>query len=630
MRSELGKLGIVLGLLAMPAGAHACGGFFCNAQTPVPIVQAGERVLFAKKDGLTHMHIEVAYQGQPTQFGWVLPLSELPLGADGEPLPLDEALALSHEAVFDRLEEDTDPVHRRVIVANDSQCSSAAADVWSGPNDGSVGSDTGPLVPPPLPPTVTLVDEASVGPYEAIVLKTESADDLFNWLNASGYQQDPAARPIFESYVAQNFVFLALRLTNGVATGDLRPVALTLGEEAPCVPLRLTAIAATENMPIYSYVLGPARAIPKNYLHAQVNPKALEWPDPNNYFEVVSSAIDEASGRAWITEFSGPTTPFSGRISTISETAAEAVMTGATNVLDLTTAYVQAGFPTDATYTSIVMAEVPMPAGLLGFPYGNCLINPASPPEASASCPPNEDHVTTESEFYGYLDWWLAQPQVIVEVDVDALRTRLMVEVVRPLTRAQALIDGTTTLTRMYTSMDPSEMTKDPIFAFNSELPPVDRTQTVEVAIAHEGNKCGLGTLTATYPNGSTHVFECSGDCSSSSLNAVADEPALDYAEVTDETGQPTRLHNDDVDMVDGLLGLAVIGAPSLPADLMLALPVERTRETRTLLDQAGTSAQSDSAGGCQVGNQSNSAIPVAVGFALAMLLFVRRKLSIG
>lgn len=70
-------------------------------------------------------------------------------------------------------------------------------------------------------------------------------------------------------------------LLNGTTIGDLRPISVTLGEEAPCVPLRLTAIAATVDMPITVYVLGPHRAVPKNNLHAVINPRALTWPNPD-------------------------------------------------------------------------------------------------------------------------------------------------------------------------------------------------------------------------------------------------------------------------------------------------------------------------------------------------------------
>ena len=51
----------------------ACGGFFCNANNPVN--QSAERILFARDTdaGEIAMHIQIQYEGPPTEFGWILP-----------------------------------------------------------------------------------------------------------------------------------------------------------------------------------------------------------------------------------------------------------------------------------------------------------------------------------------------------------------------------------------------------------------------------------------------------------------------------------------------------------------------------------------------------------------------------
>ena len=51
----------------------ACGGFFCNANNPV--TQSAERILFARdtEAGEIAMHIQIQYEGPPTEFGWILP-----------------------------------------------------------------------------------------------------------------------------------------------------------------------------------------------------------------------------------------------------------------------------------------------------------------------------------------------------------------------------------------------------------------------------------------------------------------------------------------------------------------------------------------------------------------------------
>jgi hypothetical protein len=54
-----------------PSAAQACGGLFCNVAQPVN--QSAERILFAKDGDRVHMHVQIAYQGPPTEFGWLLP-----------------------------------------------------------------------------------------------------------------------------------------------------------------------------------------------------------------------------------------------------------------------------------------------------------------------------------------------------------------------------------------------------------------------------------------------------------------------------------------------------------------------------------------------------------------------------
>ena len=59
-----GALG--LGALLVPNRAVACGGFFCQATSPVN--QAAERIIFAHDAGKVTAVIEIKYQGPSTSF----------------------------------------------------------------------------------------------------------------------------------------------------------------------------------------------------------------------------------------------------------------------------------------------------------------------------------------------------------------------------------------------------------------------------------------------------------------------------------------------------------------------------------------------------------------------------------
>ena len=54
--------------------ADACG-CFAPPNPTVPVVQAGERILFAVKNGEVTAHVQVQYSGASgADFGWLLPL----------------------------------------------------------------------------------------------------------------------------------------------------------------------------------------------------------------------------------------------------------------------------------------------------------------------------------------------------------------------------------------------------------------------------------------------------------------------------------------------------------------------------------------------------------------------------
>ena len=81
-----------------------------------------------------------------------------------------------------------------------------------------------------------------------------------NWLTDNGYVVSDAAAALIDAYVRENKYFVALKLLNGVGVRSIQPIVLTFRGTEPCVPLRLTAIAANPDMPVLVWVLlGQAR-----------------------------------------------------------------------------------------------------------------------------------------------------------------------------------------------------------------------------------------------------------------------------------------------------------------------------------------------------------------------------------
>src|SRR5689334_18614636 len=94
--------------LLWPQAADACGCFTPPDPT-VPVVQAGERILFAVKDGQVTAHVQVQYSGEAKEFGWLLPLPSVP------------TLELGLDELFTQLTLATQPKYR-MTTSFESNC----------------------------------------------------------------------------------------------------------------------------------------------------------------------------------------------------------------------------------------------------------------------------------------------------------------------------------------------------------------------------------------------------------------------------------------------------------------------------------------------------------------------------
>ena len=96
----LGRLGwLGLALLGQVRSAVACG-CFANPNVATPVLQAGERILFAKDGDQVTAYIQIQYQGSADHFGWLLPLPSVP------------TLQLCTDELFDQLGKHTQPLYR--------------------------------------------------------------------------------------------------------------------------------------------------------------------------------------------------------------------------------------------------------------------------------------------------------------------------------------------------------------------------------------------------------------------------------------------------------------------------------------------------------------------------------------
>ncbi len=208
----------------------ACGGFFC---TNVPIDQSAERIIFTVNgDGTVTAIVGIEYQGEAEDFSWILPLPSAP------------ELDVAETGSLDILQRITEPQ----FITPRSYCNGLMAAHGLGGGGGSL-----------------LVEEDSIGPYNYAILGSDDSQELINWLRENGYQVEPEMEPLIEVYVEEGMVFVAMKLAQDSDVGDIQPIVLTYETENPSIPIRLTAVAAVDNMPILVWVFAETQYRPGNF-----------------------------------------------------------------------------------------------------------------------------------------------------------------------------------------------------------------------------------------------------------------------------------------------------------------------------------------------------------------------------
>lgn len=271
--------------LTMAGQAGACGGFFCQTD---PVDQVAERIVFTVNDDDTVSSlIEISYIGEAADFSWILPIPE-PIAAEDVAVPDDG------ELVFDELHRLTDVTF---LNPDPTECVRDALDrvaVAESASDSAAG--------------VEVFASGEVGPFGFDVIGAEDPAALTTWLRENDYQVDASMEPLIDVYVDEQFSFLAMRLLDGETAESITPVEITYPGTKPMIPLRLTAVAAFPEMPIFVWIFGDQPAVPENYAHFEIATEELTFSPFgfNDYVPLVQQRADAVGGRGFITEFAGP------------------------------------------------------------------------------------------------------------------------------------------------------------------------------------------------------------------------------------------------------------------------------------------------------------------------------------
>ncbi len=230
-------IALFLVVAVSPDPAGACGGFFCTA---TPVDQAAERIIFTMDEGTITTYVQINYVGKAEDFAWVLPMPNVP--------KVDTA----EMSTFRDLDRLTQPVY---IGPRPPDCLRRPMPAMAAPTGARAAESS-----------TTVLASGEVGPFGYHVVTSPDPEDLVKWLRDNSYHITDEMKPLVKVYTDEGLVFLAMRLKQDQTASDIVPVKLTYEASYPTIPLRLTAVAATPDMPVIVYIFAKDQTQTLNYV----------------------------------------------------------------------------------------------------------------------------------------------------------------------------------------------------------------------------------------------------------------------------------------------------------------------------------------------------------------------------
>ncbi len=452
-------------LLPISSPSHACGGFFCQT---VPIDQAGEQIIFRKDGEFITATVRILYEGDAEDFSWVVPVPDTP------------ELSTGSDATFDELESLTRPIFD--LTTSGSSCQEdflVDSPSFAAVAESALESTTD---------SVVIEQQLSVGPFDVEIISSDDANAMADWLVANDYDLSDRGVELLTPYVEEGMKFVALKLRSGQTSGSIQPLIMRYRSDKPVVPIRLTAVAAQDDMGVIVWVVGDSRAVPENYLHVIPNYTRLNWYAGRfnafaSYQSLITDAMDEAGGQGFATDYAATINSDITAFLTNEEfyTSQLTFINSRANDADALVDLFNLGFRSDA-FLDAFMRILPLPAGQDTFSYQS--------PQALQVLFSAEELESARAEIL----------QALNDIEIEPLRETL------------AQLPEGEYMTRLYTTLSADEMTLDPEFDFNPDMADqgLTRQATMNISCTDDGTQWSL-TLGAGTGRDGERVIEADG-----------------------------------------------------------------------------------------------------------------------
>jgi len=260
-------------------------------------------------------------------------------------------------------------------------------------------------------------------------------------------------------------------------------------------------------------------------------------------------------------------------------------LSGITDPAAFVQALLAAGYPRDGTMQALLRKWIPMP-----------------PAVAARGVP--------EQAFYNNLAAYKADLTAAGFVlDTAGFIADLNERVVMPLQRAQAMVDSQPYLTRLLSTVSPAEMTRDPIFALNGDLPDVSNLHVAKASGVCQTDGT-IMDLRLQLEDGQTLSLPGVTSLYGNMPWPYAAGSAVKRIELVGPSGPPVAVAGSDVVRLDSALD-------SLPPQVVRGMAASAT----------GKLAGGDSGCGCALSPRTPGGLASLAGAAAAgLLLSLRRR----
>lgn len=291
--------------------ARACGGCFHQENPPGPEISVvtGHRMAFSISPTQTVLWDQVDYSGSPQEFAWVLPVkpgARLELASDSWFEVLDAATTTRILAPQVNCAPFNPDFGGGEFFEGDGSsfgCGCSEADASGADFGGTGGGFAGVPNEPAPPPPVTIVDRATVGPYEVLTLSANVQGALVDWLKSHGFAADASVQPIIDQYTQEGFDFIAMRLQPDQGVQSMKPVRVISPGASPTLPLRMVAAGTGAETAVTLFVIGEGRWEAQNFPNVAMYAANLTWDfqsQSSDYAKRRQEMLALNEGRTWL------------------------------------------------------------------------------------------------------------------------------------------------------------------------------------------------------------------------------------------------------------------------------------------------------------------------------------------